>query len=109
MSDSNYDEYNNSEYVVDDNDENIFGGNYYESSMFGGVSTLLSSVIIILIVMVLLSFFMSRKQHKLAKSMHNNHLGCANHGKVFDDLLVPSNFYDSKQEGFKYINWNSNS
>lgn len=108
MSDSNYDEYNNSEYVVDDNDENIFGGNYYESSMFGGVSTLLSSVIIILIVMVLLSFFMPQKQHKLAKSMHN-HIGCANHGKVFDDLLVPSNFYDSKQEGFKYINWNSNS
>lgn len=108
MSNSNYDEYNNSEYVVDDNDENIFGGNYYESSMFSGFSTLLSSVIIILIIMVLLSFFMSRKQHKLAKTKHN-HPGCANHGKVFDDLLVPSNFYDSKQEGFKYINWNSNS
>lgn len=114
MSDTHYNEYggdSDSEFIVNDNNNDIMGG-----EIFGGacmIQKLLIAVVVVLVVMILVSFVMPRKHKqkqaaKAEKAVHN-HPGCANHGKVFNNLLVPSNFYDPKQQGFKYINWNVNS
>lgn len=101
--------YGDSEFIVNDN--NTIGGYTSDSEILGGgnlIKNLLSACVIILVVMILVSFVMPRKHKKPNKVVHN-HLGCVNHGKVFDSLLVPSTFYDPKKQGFKYINWNVNS
>ena len=108
-----------SEFIVNDNNNTAGGcGSCVNTSGGDGgniARSLLTAVIVVLVVMIIISFVMPRK-HKYkknkpvataAKAVHN-HPGCVNHGKVFDDLLVQSNFYDSKKQGFQYINWNGN-
>ena len=109
MSEDNYED-NYEDFVVSDetNDlnNNISGGGIYNDGRF--INNLLIALVIILIIMFVVSFVMSDKSKMKQRKIIHNHPGCVNHGKVFNDLLIPSNFYDSKQQGFKYINWAAN-
>lgn len=97
------------EFIVDDDDEYL---DSEKSVVLGGSENLFMNCGLALLIVVLILVFikMFRKKHHIKHSMvRNSQPACKKHTDTFNNVLVPSSYFDYNAHGTKYINWTKNS